>query len=139
MLKSGIDWFQVFNQSVQRQTVYLTYSVLRDLHYLYLLPGEVRQPVLPSAAHDKFHSICTTNDLYTEFGIALEQTVNLFSDTIRLAALCSSQRSPSLSAIRTRASPLISQEKQGEGEHCIVALFPCSQETGAFDFRHEEI
>lgn len=42
LLKSGIDWFQVFIQSVQRHTVYLTYSVLSDLHYLYLLPGEVR-------------------------------------------------------------------------------------------------
>ena len=28
-----------------------------------------RQSVLPSAAHDKFRSICTIYDLYTEFGI----------------------------------------------------------------------
>ena len=42
LLKSGIDWFQVFNLSVQRQTAYLTYSVLRDLHYLHLLPETVR-------------------------------------------------------------------------------------------------
>ena len=42
LLKSGIDWLQVFNLSVQRQTAYLTYSVLRDLHYLHLLPETVR-------------------------------------------------------------------------------------------------
>ena len=28
-----------------------------------------RQPFYPSAAHDKFFSICTTFDLYTKFGI----------------------------------------------------------------------
>ena len=42
LLKSGIDWFKVFNQSVERQTAYLTYNILRDLHYLYLLPGKIR-------------------------------------------------------------------------------------------------
>ena len=29
-----------------------------------------RQPFYPSAAHDKFHSICTAFGGYTEFGIA---------------------------------------------------------------------
>lgn len=29
--------------------------------------AEAPYSVLPSAAHDKFRSICTTNDLYTEF------------------------------------------------------------------------
>ena len=36
-----------------------------------------RQPFYPSAAHDKFRSICTTNDLYTEFGIALLDHVGI--------------------------------------------------------------
>ena len=33
--------------------------------------AEAPYSVLPSAAHDKFRSICTTNDLYTEFKFVL--------------------------------------------------------------------
>ena len=42
LLKSGVDWFQVFNLAVQRQTAYLTYSALKNLHYLHLLPETLR-------------------------------------------------------------------------------------------------
>jgi len=38
LLKSGVDWFQVFNLAVQRQTAYLAYSALKKMHYLHLLP-----------------------------------------------------------------------------------------------------
>ena len=42
ILKSGVNWFQVFNLAVQRQTAYLMYSALKKLHYLHLLPGSLR-------------------------------------------------------------------------------------------------
>ena len=63
-----------------------------------------RQPFYPSAAHDKFFSICTAFGGYTKFGIVplpmirdlydnsivayktgTQQTVNLVLDTIRFA------------------------------------------------------
>ena len=36
-----------------------------------------RQPFFPSAAHDKFFSICTAFGGYTEFGIAFKHVVNI--------------------------------------------------------------
>ena len=35
-----------------------------------------RQPFYPSAAHDKFHAICTAFGGYTKFGIAPQKTHN---------------------------------------------------------------
>ena len=34
-----------------------------------------RQPFYPSAAHDKFHAICTAFGGYTKFGIAPEEYI----------------------------------------------------------------
>ena len=42
LLKSGVDWFQVFNLAVQKETAYLAYRALKKLHYLHLLPGTLR-------------------------------------------------------------------------------------------------